>query len=136
MRAAIPAPVTSATSHWLPWLRGPVGHGLYADILAIEPSGRPAVIEVRLASNPQARSDIVSQLLAYAAFLQGHTVRTLEQGPLRRSLQNIGQGSILEAVKAQDEEGAVDDDSFETTMQDFLDRGSFRLVLDEVPAEL
>ena len=110
----------------------------YADILAFEPSGRPAVIEVKLASNPQARREIVSQVLAYAAFLQGHSVRTLEQGPLRRSLQNSGHGSILEAVKAVDQEGAVDDESFETSMQNYLDRGSFRLVLvlDEVPAEL
>ena len=110
----------------------------YADILAFEPSGRPAVVEVKLASNPQARREIVSQVLAYAAFLQGHSVKTLEQGPLRRSLQDSGHGSILEAVKAQDQEGAVDDESFETSLQNFLDRGSFRLVLvlDEVPAEL
>lgn len=110
----------------------------YADILAFEPSGRPAVVEVKLASNPQARREIVSQVLAYAAFLQGHSVRALEQGPLRRFLQNSGHDSILEAVKALDQEGAVDDESFESSMQEFLDGGSFRLVLvlDEVPAEL
>ena len=114
-----------------------LGNG-YADILAVESSGRPAIIEVKLARNPQARRDVVSQVIAYAAFLHGFEVENLEQGPLRKPLADAGHGSILEAVKAQDQEGAVDADSFVESMQDFLDRGNFRLVLllDEVSAEL
>lgn len=110
----------------------------YPDILAIESSGRPVIIEVKLARNPEARRAIVSQIIAYAAFLHGFDVKTLEQGPLRRHLADAGHGSILDAVRAQDQDGAVDPDSFMISLQECLDRGSFRLVfvLDEVPAEL
>ena len=110
----------------------------YADILAVEPSGRPAIVEVKLSTNPEARRAIVSQILAYAAFLHGFAVESLERGPLRRSLEDSGYGSILDAVQAQDQEGAVDVASFQASLQEFLDQGSFRLVLvlDEVSAEL
>ena len=110
----------------------------YADILAVESSGRPAIIEVKLASNPEARRAIVSQVIAYAAFLHGFDVERLEQGPLRKPLVDAGYGSILDAVQAQDQEGAVDADSFSNSMQEFLDQGNFRLVLvlDEVSTEL
>ena len=110
----------------------------YADILAIEPSGRPTIIEVKLASNPEARRAIVSQVIAYAAFLHGSDIESLEQGPLRRPLADAGHGTILDAVQAQDQEGAVDPTSFSTSLQEFLDQGNFRLVLvlDEVSTEL
>ena len=115
----------------------PLGSG-YADILAVESSGRPTIIEVKLASNPEARRAIVSQVLAYAAFLHGYDAEELERGPLRRPLEKAGYGSILEVVQALDQEGAVDVDSFSASMQEFLDQGDFRLVLvlDEVSAEL
>lgn len=110
----------------------------YADILAVESSGRPAVIEVKLASNSEARRAIVSQVLAYAAFLQGFDVESLERGPLSRPLEDAGYSSILEAAQGQDQEGAVDADSFNTSLQEYLDHGGFRLVLvlDEISAEL
>lgn len=110
----------------------------YADILAVESTGRPTIIEVKLAHNPEARRAIVSQVIAYAAFLMGQDVESLEQSTLRSQLERAGHGSILEAVLAQDQEGSADADSFVETMQDFLNRGSFRLVLvlDEVSTEL
>ena len=114
-----------------------LGNG-YADILAVESSGRPAVIEVKLRQNPEARRAIVSQIIAYAAFLQGFNIEDLEMGPLRKFLADAGHNSIYDAVKAQDQEGAVDVDSFTALLQDYLQRGSFRLVLvlDDVPTEL
>ena len=114
-----------------------LGNG-YADILAVETSGRPAIIEVKLERNPEARKAIVSQIIAYAAFLQGFGIEDLEQGPLRKPLDDAGHASIFDAVKAEDQEGAVDADSFTASLQDYLQGGSFRLVLvlDDVPAEL
>jgi hypothetical protein len=44
----------------------PLGGG-YADILAVEPSGRLVLIEVKLAKNSEARRAVVAQILAYAA---------------------------------------------------------------------
>lgn len=47
-----------------------------ADILAVEASGRPVIIEVKLARNAEARRAIVSQVLAYAAFCMGTPSKT------------------------------------------------------------
>ena len=114
-----------------------LGNG-YADILAVEPSGRPAIMEVKLAKNPEARKEIVSQILAYAAFLQGMSVESLEQVLLRKPSEVASSGSILGAVQDQDQEGAVDADTFTDSLQNYLDQGNFRLVLvlDVVSAEL
>ena len=110
----------------------------YADLLAVESSGRPAIIEVKLSSNRDARRAVVSQVLAYAAFLRGHDIETLERGPLQKHLAKEGYDSILSAVQDQDQEGAVDSPSFLAALQECLDQGSFRLVLvlDEVSVEL
>ena len=115
----------------------PLGTGS-ADIVAVESSGRPVVIEVKLARSAEARRAIVSQILAYASYLYGCSVESLEQIPLRKALSEAGYTTILEAVQAQDQEGAVDADLFAASMQQYLDRGDFRLVLvlDEVSAEL
>ena len=110
----------------------------YADILAIEPSGRPAIIEAKLVRNPEARRAIISQVLAYAALLRGMDVNGLENGPLRRQLAEAGHESILDAVRKQDQEGALDEDTFNGALQGYLDDGGFRLILllDEVSQEL
>ena len=99
----------------------------YADVLAVEASGRPVIIEVKLARNAEARRAIVSQILAYAASLHGYGVEALEQGPLHGSL--AGYGSISGAVSVQDQEGAVDAAEFVPALQEHLDAGRFRLVL-------
>ena len=113
-----------------------LGYG-YADILAVESTGRPVIIEVKLASNYEARSGIVSQILYYAAFLRGKSLASLE-----RQISNLAKGSehptIFEAVQAQGHIGADDTESFNSSLQYHLERGDFRLVfaLDGIPAEL
>src|SRR5262245_4713108 len=49
-----------------------LGSGV-ADLVALEPSGRLAIIEVKLAKNAEARRAVVAQVLAYAAYLHGLT---------------------------------------------------------------
>ena len=119
----------------LPLAGSPSG---YADILAIESSGRPAIIEVKLGRNREARRDIVAQVLSYAAPLHGFDVTSLEQIVLRNHLAKKGYETILAAVQDHDQEGAVDAATFTASVQEYLDRGDFRLVLvlDEVSAEL
>ncbi len=51
----------------------------YADLIAIEPGGRIAVIEIKLARNAEARRAVIAQVLAYAAYLWGLDQRVLEQ---------------------------------------------------------
>jgi hypothetical protein len=110
----------------------------YADILAVEFSGRPVIIEVKLAKNPQSRREIVAQAIAYAAFLRGTPADRLEREILGRQLRQKEHDSILDAVKAQDQEGSVDENEFSSALQGFLDSGDFRIVLalDELSAEL
>lgn len=110
----------------------------FVDVLAVETSGRPAIIEVKLARNSEARRAVVSQVLAYAAFLRGYAVEELQRGPLDGPLQRLGFTSLEEAVEGQDQEGAVDFDSFRTSLQRYLNNGQFRLVLvlDDVSSEL
>jgi len=43
-----------------------LGNG-YADLVAIEPSGRLVVVEIKLSRNAEARRAVVAQVLTYAA---------------------------------------------------------------------
>ncbi len=114
-----------------------LGNG-YADLLAVETSGRLAVIEVKLARNAEARRAVVAQALAYAAYLHGSDLGTLESTLLRKHLDQRGFSSLLEAARSVDQEGAVDDEAFTQALEGNLSEGAFRVVfvLDDAPAEL
>ena len=109
-----------------------------ADLVAVETSGRPVVIEIKLGKNAEARRAVVAQLLAYASHLHGMTPGQAEEGPLRKHLSNAGFSTVLDAVKATDQERAIDESEFQRVLATSLDEGNFRLVLvlDEVPMEL
>lgn len=113
-----------------------LGNG-YADVLAVERSGRFALIEVKLASNSEARRAVVAQLLSYASFLRGSTVSSLEHGTLASQLAERGAADIASLAAAGFQDTALGDD-FRAAMQESLDTGSFRLVwvLDDAPPEL
>lgn len=108
-----------------------------ADLLGVEASGRPVIIELKLRKNADARRAVVAQILAYAAYLHGMTRAQLEDR-LREGLQNAGHQTILDAVTASDQEGAFEQDGFEAELDRHLNEGRFRLVfvLDDVPSEL
>ena len=113
----------------------PLGSG-YADLVGVETSGRPVIIEVKLAYSSEARRAVVAQILAYAAHLHGMTREQLEDrvGP---SLRQRDHESILDALRsAQDD--AFDDDEFTAALDEHLREGRFRLVFvfDSVPTEL
>lgn len=112
--------------------------GNYADLLAVEPSGRLAVIEIKLARNAEARRAVVAQILTYAAFLRGLDVPTLEREILGPHLGTLGHEGLTAAVAADDQEGSFDAASFTEGLAASLAEGRFRLVLvlDEAPEEL
>lgn len=115
----------------------PLGGG-YADLLAVEPSGRLVLIEVKLAANAEARRAVVAQILAYAAFLKGIEPDLLEGEILRSNLIRLGYESIESAVAQQDQEGSFEADAFAQGLATSLEGGHFRLVLvlDEALPEL
>lgn len=110
----------------------------YADLIAVETSGRLAIIEVKLARNAEARRAVVAQVLAYAAYLHGLDANDLQNRVLSRHLQKLGHDSVLAAAKSVDQEGAIDDQEFTGALQTNLREGRFRLVfvLDDAPSEL
>ena len=80
----------------------------YADLLAVESSGRLVVIEVKLAKSAEARRVVVAQVLTYAAYLRGMDRASLEHDLLGPYLSSHGLTSLSDAVKAKDQEGSFD----------------------------
>ena len=113
----------------------PLGSG-YADLVGVETSGRPVVIEVKLAENNEARRVVVAQILAYAASLHGTTREQLEDR-FGDGLAERGYESLVDAVRSVQED-AFDGDEFTAALDEHLGEGRFRLVfvLDAVPPEL
>jgi hypothetical protein len=114
-----------------------VGSGC-ADLIAVEPSGRVVLIEIKLARNAEARRAVVAQVLAYAASLYGMDSAAFEQDVLGRHLPARGYDTLAGAVAAADQTGAFDPEAFAAGLADSLSQGRFRLVLvlDAAPAEL
>src|SRR5438093_7091513 len=95
----------------------------YADLVALEPAGRLAVIEVKLAENAEARRAVVAQALGYAAFLHRVDRETLERDVLGSELRKRGYATLAEAAAADDQEGTFDVEEFEHALDDNLSSG-------------
>jgi hypothetical protein len=108
----------------------------YADLIAVESSGRLVIIEVKLAVNAESRRAVVAQVLSYAGYLQGLNPEQLESQVLAKHLP--AGGSVLSAVEADDQQYALDPAVFRAGLARTLAEGSFRLVivLDSAPDEL
>lgn len=113
----------------------PLGSG-YADLVGVETSGRPVIVEIKLAKNKDARRAVVAQILAYAAHLHGTTREQLED-LVGAGLRRRGYESLASAVGSVQED-TFDADEFTETLDEHLGEGRFRLVfvLDAVPPEL
>jgi hypothetical protein len=133
--------------HILPLAGGPrlvvVGRevllgGNYADLIAVESSGRVAIVEIKLAKNAEARRAVVAQVLTYAAYLRGMDASILERQILSPHLQRRHYESLSQAVGANDQEGSFDEAVFANGLTESLRDGRFRLVLvlDDAPPEL
>jgi hypothetical protein len=101
----------------------------YADLLAVEPSGRLVVIEVKLARNSEARRAVVAQVLSYAAYLAGTEPHVLERELVGRYLSERGHGSLADAAAASDQSGSFSLEAFSAGLAESLSEGRFRLVL-------
>lgn len=113
-----------------------LGSGI-ADLVGMEPSGRPVIIEVKLARNEEARRAVVTQVLTYAAVLYGLRVEEFER-LVEPHLRKRDAASVLDAMANADQTGSFDATSFAEQLRDSLLSGRFRLVLvlDDAPAEL
>ncbi|MEU4390197.1 hypothetical protein [Kribbella sp. NPDC023855] len=112
----------------------------WADLLAVEvETGRPVVIEIKLAANTDRRRAL-TQVLGYAAYLRrldGKGLNTVLQDYLRK--QELA--SVTHAAKVAAEVDAdltFDETAFELQFEDALADGRLRavIVLDEAPPDL
>ena len=110
----------------------------YADLIAVEDSGRPVVVEIKLARNAEARRAVVAQVLAYAAYMFGLTLGEFERDVLSSHLRSRNHESVFSAVDAIDQVGRIDPATFNAALEANLASGQFRLVvvIDEAPEEL
>jgi hypothetical protein len=111
------------------------GSGL-ADLIAVERTGRPVLIEIKLEENSEARRAVVAQLLSYAAAMRGLTLSDFNS--LVAAHLPDGIDTAVDAVAAADQEGDFDAETFDSTLAECLSTGRFRLVfvLDSTPADL
>lgn len=113
-----------------------VGPG-YADLVAVEPDGRLAIVEIKLRRNSEARRAVIAQILTYAAYLKGLATPDLE-AILRPHLAKTDANSILDLVRGSDQSAEIEAVEFADGLAESLATGAFRLVLvlDEAPSEL
>lgn len=110
----------------------------YADLVAVEPSGRLVLVEIKLSRNAEARRAVVAQILTYAAHLKGLSLEAVERDVLGRHLRERGYENTTDAVSSNDQEGSFDPTLFSEGLAECLVNGHFRLVLvlDDAPQEL
>lgn len=107
----------------------------YADLLAVEPDGRPVIIETTLRNNTESRRAVVAQVLAYAAALHGISADQFEREVLAKHLGGRG---LLDVVRESGQEESPGAAEFAGTLGASLRDGTFRLVLvlDQAPDDL
>ena len=54
-----------------------VGGSVYVDLFGVTPAGRPVLIECKFWRNPQARREVIAQILEYSALLRGQSYADL-----------------------------------------------------------
>lgn len=78
----------------------------YADLLAVEASGRQVIIEVKLALNAESFRAVVAQVLSYAGYVQDPYPAQLETQILG---DYLGRGeSVLAAAQADERQSVID----------------------------
>jgi len=102
------------------------------DVLAFSPQGDIAIIECKLAINPEIKRKVIGQILEYAACLWGMTYEEVDA-----RIQRL-KGKSLADLVAESVAGEWDEEQFRKGIKQTLETGSFILVIvvDEVNEEL
>mgnify|MGYP005854746955 CR=1 FL=1 len=101
------------------------GGTVFLDLFGVTPAGRPVLVECKLWRNPQARREVVAQILEYAALLRQWTLADLS-AHLARTL-GPGTNPIFAAAAAQ--APALDETAFSDALARALRTGDFLLVI-------
>jgi len=106
-------------------LRGS-GNTVFLDIFAVRTNGKPVLIECKLWRNPQARREVIGQILEYASILKGYNYADL-QALLNPKLEPTSKNSIYDLVKAVDSD--IDESQFVDQCDQFTQVGEFDLII-------
>jgi hypothetical protein len=106
-------------------LRGS-GNTVFLDIFAVRTNGKPVLIECKLWRNPQARREVIGQILEYASILKGYNYADL-QALLMPKLDNTSNNSIYDLVKALDP--SIEESLFVDQCDKFTQAGEFDLII-------
>jgi hypothetical protein len=102
------------------------GSSVFADILGVTRTGRLAVVECKLWRNPQARREVVAQILEYAALLRRWSYADLTAG-VRRKVGNSGANPIFAMARARCPD--LDEAAFVDAIARSLKLGDFQLIV-------
>jgi len=102
------------------------------DILAFSSQGEIALVECKLASNPEIKRKVIGQILEYAAYLWQMSYEQVD-----RRVQELKGKSLAELI-SESIAGEWDEESFRNGVKQSLENGSFILVIvvDEINEEL
>jgi hypothetical protein len=113
-----------------------LGNG-YADLVAVDAdSGRPVVIEVKLAANSDRRA-VFAQVLGYASYVFRLSATAFEE-LMQPHVAARGHATVADAVAAEIGDGSFDIETFRIGMAEELEKGNARcvVVLDAAPTDL
>ena len=91
------------------------------DLVGIDADGNIYIIETKLAKNPEAKREVIGQVLEFAAFLQDKEISWIEEITLKQTQSTI----VQHFEKAPD----WDISSFMQNLQDNLKNGTFKLFI-------
>ncbi|MBN1545151.1 MAG: hypothetical protein JW902_00665 [Syntrophaceae bacterium] len=103
------------------------------DLLAFSPQGDIAVIECKLATNPEIKRKVIGQALEYGASMWKMTYNELDE-----AVKRITKMNLAECVRSAVEEPDWDEEAFRVNVETALEDGSFILmiVVDEINEDL
>mgnify|MGYP001046822633 CR=1 FL=1 len=108
----------------------PIG---FIDILGFTAEGEIAVIECKLANNPEIKRKVIGQVLEYGAALWGMSYEEFDQNIKARAGKNLAQ-----LVQDEVDDPEWDEELFRSNIEDNLQEGNFILVIvvDEINDQL
>jgi hypothetical protein len=103
-----------------------------SDVLAFSQQGDIAIIECKLATNPEIKRKVIGQILEYASYLWRMSYEELDE-----KIQNL-KGKSLADLVAQHADEEWDEERFREGVKQTLETGSFILIIvvDEINEEL
>lgn len=99
------------------------------DLLLVDYQGRMTIVETKLARNPEARREVVGQIIEYASFVSQWTADHIEK-QANSYLHSKGKPDLYECLTdGLDTAEAADPDDFRDKVEENLRAGDIRLVI-------